>query len=98
MIQTWKDHFIGVMSRTGADFPAHLWFQAIPQAERQLLILQQSNVNPKSSAYAHVYGPHDYNSEPFVLIKMETLVYDKPKRRGAFWGALQQRIRPGHSF
>ena len=32
VIQTWKDNFIGVMSRTAAGFPNHLWFQAIPQA------------------------------------------------------------------
>ena len=38
-IQTWKDHFIGVMSGTTAAFPAHLWYQEIPQVERQLLLL-----------------------------------------------------------
>ena len=41
-------------------------------------------MNPKISAYAHVYGPHDYNVAPFVPIGMETLVHDKPKRRGIF--------------
>ena len=29
-IQTWKDHFIGVIIGTAADSPAHLWCQAIP--------------------------------------------------------------------
>ena len=38
-IQTWKDQFVGVMSRTAAAFPSHLLYQAISQAERQLLIL-----------------------------------------------------------
>ena len=38
-IQTWKEHFIGVMSGTAAAFPVHLWFQAIPQSERRLLLL-----------------------------------------------------------
>ena len=58
--QTWKDHFIGVMSGKSESFPAHLWCQAIPKAERQLLLLLKSNMNPKISSYAHVYGPHDY--------------------------------------
>ena len=53
-IQTWKDHFIGVMNGTAAAFPAHFWSQSIPQVERQLLLLQKSNVNPKISAYARV--------------------------------------------
>ena len=83
-IQTWKDHFIGVMSRMTETFPVHIWFQAIPQVERQLLILQQSHVHPKVLAYAQVYGPYDYNAAPFVPIGMETLVHHKPKQRGAF--------------
>ena len=58
LIQTWKDHIIVVMSSTEESFPDHLRCQAIQQAERQLLILQQSNVNPKISAYAYIYGPH----------------------------------------
>ena len=72
------------MSGIATTFPLHLWCQAIPQVERQLLLLRQSNVNPTISAYAHVYGPHEYNAEPFVPILMETLVQNKPRRRKTF--------------
>ena len=34
-IQTWKDHFIELMSGVTAAFHAHLWCQSIPQAERK---------------------------------------------------------------
>ena len=61
-IQTWKYHFIGVMSGTVTTFPMHILCQAIPQAERQLLLIQKSNVNPAISAYAYVYGLHYYNA------------------------------------
>ena len=61
-IQTWKYHLIGVMSVTSTKFPLHFWCQAIPQAERQLLLLRKSNVNPTISAYAYVYDPHDHNA------------------------------------
>ena len=70
-IQTWKDHFVRVLSGTAPTFPLHIWCQIIHQAEQQLLLLQQSRVNPKISAYAHVYGAHDYNSAPFVPIVMD---------------------------
>ena len=83
-IQTWKDHFISVLSGTAATFPRHLWCQVIPQAERQLLLLRQSNVFPKISAYAHVYGAHEYNAAPFVPIGMKYLGHDKPHRRKTF--------------
>ena len=83
-IQTWKDHFFGVISGTVATFPRHLWCQAIPQAERQLMLLRQTNINPKISTYAHVYGQQDYSTHPFDPIGMETLVHGKPRRRKTF--------------
>ena len=72
------------MSRTEESFPEHLWCQAIPQEERKLLILRKSNTNPNIYAYTYVYGPYDYNAATFISIGMETLVHDKPKRRGTF--------------
>jgi len=83
-IQTWKDHFIAALSGTADDFPLHLWCQAIPQMERQLCLLRQTNINPKISTYAYLYGPHNYNAEPFVPIGMQALVHDKPQRRRTF--------------
>ena len=83
-IQTWKDHVVGVMSGTVVTFPIHLWRQAVLQTELQLLLLRQANVHPAISAFTYVYGPHDYNVEPFVPIGMETLVHDKPRLRKTF--------------
>ena len=83
-IQTWKYHFIGVMSGTASTFLMHLWCQAIPKAECQLILLWKSKLDPAISAYAYMYGPHDYNAEPFVPIGMETLVHDKPRCRKTF--------------
>ena len=97
-IQTWKDHFVGVLSGAAASFPMHLWCQTIPQVERQLLLLRQSNVNPKISAYAHVYGPHNYDAAPFVPIGMESLVHDKPRRRKTFAEHCRKGYVLGTSF
>ena len=83
-IQTWKDHFIAALSGTADDFPLHLWCQVIPQMEKQLCLLRQTNINPKISTYAHLYGPHNYNAVPFVPIGMQALVHDKPQRRKSF--------------
>eukprot|EP00804_Cyclotella_cryptica_P028250 CCRYP_014606-RA/>CCRYP_014606-RA protein AED:0.44 eAED:0.44 QI:0/-1/0/1/-1/1/1/0/272 len=70
-IQTWKDHFIAILSGTTDKFPLHLWCQLIPHMERQLNLLQQSNANPKISRY---------NALPFVPLGMEALVHNKPTR------------------
>eukprot|EP00804_Cyclotella_cryptica_P029865 CCRYP_010777-RA/>CCRYP_010777-RA protein AED:0.22 eAED:0.28 QI:0/0/0/1/1/1/4/0/696 len=83
-IQTWKDHFIAVLSGTADKFPLHLWCQLIPHMERQLNLLRQSNANSRISAYAHLYGSHDYNASPFVPLGLEALVHDKPHRRKTY--------------
>ena len=79
--QTWKYHFVGVQTWNAATSPMHLLCQSIPQARRQLLTLRKSNMNPRISAYAHVYGSHNYDIEPFLPIGMESLVHDNPRQR-----------------
>ena len=84
-IQTFKDHFIGVLSGCAKSMPMHLWCQLLPQVERHLLLLWQSWLNPGMSAYAHVYqGQHDYSTHskhPFVPIGMVAMVHEKPHKR-----------------
>ena len=79
-IQTWKDHFIAVCSGVSTNFPMHLWCRIIPQSEKQLLLLRQSNFNPKISDFAYLYGPHNYNAQPLIPIGMEAMIHDKPSR------------------
>ena len=83
-IQTWKDHFVATLSGTASSFPAHLWCQTIPQMERQLNLLMNTNANPKVCTYTALYGPHDYNQMPFVPIGCESFAHDKPGRRKSF--------------
>ena len=97
-LQSWTDHFIGVLSGTADMFPLHMWCQANPQAKRQLLLLQQLNVHPKLSAYTHVYGPHNYDAHPFVPIGMETLVHEKPKHCKTFAEHCKKGFVLGTSF
>ena len=55
-------------------------------------------MNPNISAYSHVYRPNNYNAETFVPIGMETLVYDKLKKKGHIRGALQKMLCTRHSI
>ena len=83
-IQTWKAHFIAVISGTAANFPIQLWCQLIPQTEKQLLMLGKSQSNPKISSYAHLNGTHNYSVLPFLPIGMEALIHEKPTCRKIF--------------
>ncbi len=55
--------------------------QLLPQVKQQLFLLCQSWLHPNLSAYAHVYGHHDYNRHPFIPIGMEALVHNKHHKR-----------------
>jgi hypothetical protein len=80
-IQTFKDHFIRVLSGCAATMPIHLWCQLSPQIKQQLLLLRQLQLHLNLSAYAHVYEQHNYNKHPFVSIGVEAMVHDKPHKR-----------------
>ena len=83
-IQTWKYHFIAVYRDVSAFFPMHLWYRLILQSKKQLLLLRQKNINSKMSAFSYLYGPHNYNAQPFVPIDMEDMIHDKPPRQKTF--------------
>ncbi len=41
-IQTFKNHFVSVLSGCAPTMPMHLWYQLLPQVKLQLLLLRQS--------------------------------------------------------
>jgi hypothetical protein len=80
-IQTWKDHFIAIMSGVDQTFPKNMWDLLIPQAELTLNLLRQSNVTPKISAYAHLHGPFEYNNHPLAPMGTAVQMHEKPSQR-----------------
>ena len=64
-IQTFKDHFIGVLSGCAPSMQIHLWCQLLAQVKWQLLLLRQSWVHLNVSGYVHVYNQHGYNQYSF---------------------------------
>ena len=67
-IQVFKDHFVSVLCGTDKNFPLQLWCQILRHAEHQLNLLQKSRVTPSVSAFAHMYGQHDYDAQPFAIL------------------------------
>ena len=65
-IQTAKRHVISVLCGSDPNSPLHLWDLLIPQMEIQLNLLRQSRTIDKISAYAHHYGPYDFNADPLA--------------------------------
>jgi hypothetical protein len=80
-IQTFKNHFVAILSGVNDRFPLSLWCHLVRPAELTVNLLRQSNVVPKILAYAHVHGQHDYTKHPFAPLGCADMAHVKPKNR-----------------
>ena len=85
-IQVFKDHFVSVLCGTDDNFPLQLWCQILRHAEHQLNMLQNSRVTPSVSAFAHMYGQHDYDAQPFAVLGCAVELHVMPSKRKT-WAA-----------
>jgi hypothetical protein len=83
-IKIFKAHFINNLCGCDKSFPLYLWDRLLPQAEHMLNILQPSRMTPSRSAYAYIWGPHDYNANLFTLLgcKVKHMSPHESKRYG----------------
>jgi hypothetical protein len=80
-IQTFKAHFISILCGTDPNFPLHLWDRLLPQAEHTLNMLRRAKVTPTVSAYAYLWGQHDYNTNPFAPLGCKVEAHTTPSTR-----------------
>ena len=78
-IQTFKNHFVAILSGVDNRFPLSLWCHLVRPAELTVNLLRQSNVVPKILAYAHVHGQHDYMKCPFAPLGCAVMAHVKAK-------------------
>ncbi|KAL7479611.1 hypothetical protein ACHAW6_005338 [Cyclotella cf. meneghiniana] len=67
-IQTFKSHFIAILSGVENSFPINKWDSLLPQAILTLNLLCNANIAPKISAYTYHHGPFNYNRMPLAPI------------------------------
>jgi hypothetical protein len=79
-IQTFKHHFISILSGVDDKFPLSLWCALLKQTKLTVNLLRQSNVVPKISAFAHIHSHHNLK-KLFALIGCAVQVHVKPKNR-----------------
>jgi hypothetical protein len=80
-IQTFKNHFVSILSGVDNRFPLYLWCHLVQPAELTVNLLGQSNIAPRVSAYTHVHGKHDYMKVPFAPLGCVVMAHVKPKNR-----------------
>ncbi len=89
-IQIFKDHFIAILCGTDTSFPLYLWCRLLPQAEHTLNMLWKSCTTPTISAYAYLWGQHNYNTNPFAPLGCKVQAHVTPTicKTWAVWGCL----------
>ena len=80
-IQTFKNHFVTILCGTDKDFPLYLWADLLPQAEHTLNLLRPSRQLPAVSAYAYLYGQHNYDRHPFAPLGCKVEAHMMPSTR-----------------
>ena len=85
-IQTFKARFISILCGADKDFPLHLWDCLLPQAEHTLNMLRQAKGTPTVSAFAYLWGQHNYNANPFAPLGCKVEAHITPGTR-EMWAA-----------
>ena len=80
-IQTLKNHFVSILCGADKDFPLYLWSDILRQAEHTLNLLRPSRRIPAVSAYAYMYGQHNYDRNPFAPLGCKVEVHMMPSTR-----------------
>ena len=79
-IQTFKSHFIAILSGLDESFPMPLWDCLLPQAIITLNLLRQASADPTVSAYEFVHGRFDYNAMPLAPLGCAVQVHEHPQK------------------
>ena len=65
-IQTWKNHFLSVLTTCDPDYPATEWDRLMPQYDMTINLLHYSCRQLNLSAHASLFGNHDFNRNPLA--------------------------------
>ena len=95
-IRTFKNHFLAGLATCDPEFPLRQWDRLVEQAELTLNLLRNSRVNPKLSAWAYLFGNHDFNKVPLAPPGTRVVLHSKPEQRKswAFHGEKGYYIGP----
>ena len=80
-IQTFKNHFITILTAIDPKFPMAQWDRLLPQACMTLNLLRSARLNPNLSAHAFIYGEFNYNATPLAPPGTRVVAYLKPAQR-----------------
>jgi hypothetical protein len=78
--QTFKDHFLAMLTGTAPTFQRDRWDLLLPQAKLTLNLLRQSQ-DPTMSAWHSLFGPYNFDATPMGPVGCRVLVHTKASIR-----------------
>ena len=81
VIQTFKNHFIAIISGTDPDFLSNCWDLLAPQAVITFNLLRPSQINPAIFAYAQINDNFDFNDIPLALAGCRVIIHGRANER-----------------
>ena len=76
-IQTFKNHFIAILSGSDLEFSSNCWDLLVPQAVITLNLLRPSCINPAISAYAQVNGNFNFSDTPLAPTGCKIVIHNQ---------------------
>ena len=83
-IRSFKNHFLAGLGTCDPNFPLREWDRLLSQAELTLNLLRNSRLNPKLSAWAFLFGNHDFNKNPLLPPGTRVILHAKPGKRASW--------------
>jgi hypothetical protein len=83
-IQTFKNHFVALLTSVNPDFPLALWDLLLPQANLTLNLLRTARSNPNLSAHAYLFGNFDFLATPLAPPGTRVIAF-KPSSIRSTW-------------
>jgi hypothetical protein len=80
-IQTYKAHFISILSGVHPDFPDNCWDLLIPHTNLTLNIHRQSKLQPKLSAHTLIHGNFNFDKTPLAPPGCQVIIHDRTGHR-----------------
>ena len=76
-IKAFKQHFSSIIASKAINFPRSFWNELLPQTLLILNLLHKPNAIPIVLVHTHLYGYHDYNAQPLLLMGQSAKVHVK---------------------
>lgn len=83
-VQTFKNHFIGILTGCHPTFPNNHWNKLLKQAEISLNLLRTSRINNNLSAYEQLEGTFNFNKTPLASLGIKVIAYEMLSHRGTW--------------